>query len=104
MPQGTVPLRTIGNDVGAVTALRQGDFECRDRVAVLLRPDEGEAFQFQVRGGFATARRFVILRRRSALKDRTRFLVRPDSGGMWQIACEVPRRPSVRDDRLSLRA
>ena len=48
-----ISLRAIGGDVGAVTALREGDFERRDRIAVFLRPKEGEAFEFEVRGGFA---------------------------------------------------
>ena len=36
--------RAVGRDIGAVTALREGNFEGGDRVAVFLCPKEGEAF------------------------------------------------------------
>jgi len=36
--------RSIGNDVGAISASRQTDFDCACRVAMRLRPDESEPF------------------------------------------------------------
>ena len=42
--EGAVSLRSIGGDISAVTTLRERNFERGDRVAILLRPEKGEAF------------------------------------------------------------
>src|SRR5207253_6956865 len=51
-------LRAVGGNVGPVTASRQRNFERANRVAVFLRPKEREAFELEVRRGFAAL--FVI--------------------------------------------
>ena len=51
--EGAVALRPVGGNIGPVPAMREGDFQGGDRVAVFLGPEKGEAFQFEMRGGFA---------------------------------------------------
>ena len=46
-------LRAVSGDIGAVAAFREGNFERGDRVAVFLRPEEGEALEREVRGRLA---------------------------------------------------
>ncbi len=55
-----VSLWPIGGDVCAVTALRESDLERANRVAIFLRPEEGEAFESQMGRGLAPVLRFVI--------------------------------------------
>ncbi len=45
--------RAIGRDVGAVPAFRERNFERRDRVTILLRPKQREAFELAMGGGLA---------------------------------------------------
>src|SRR6266446_8117439 len=52
--------RSIGGDVGAITALRQGNLQRGDRITIFLRPDERETLQLQVRFALAGRAWLVI--------------------------------------------
>jgi hypothetical protein len=67
--EGAVAPGAIGGDIGAIATFWKGNFECGQRVAILLRPDQGEPFEFAVGGGFATtALRFLVGRARGRIQ------------------------------------
>ena len=53
MAERAIFLRAVSGDIGTVAAFREGDFEGGDRIAVFLGPEEGEAFEREMRGRLA---------------------------------------------------
>ena len=71
-------ITSISRDVGAITALRQGNFDATGRISVGLRAQiRGESFQLPVRGRFGSVRLWMDMDVRAMWLGWLVWLVRP---------------------------